>query len=66
MPTFRIEDAQGRWLTNLRSNGYDWKPGDRIPRGPDMLEVIDIRPPEFEEGPTDGTLVVTGHVPTSD
>jgi hypothetical protein len=63
MPTFRIEDPRGQWLTNLRLNGYDWKPGDRIPRGTDTLEVVEIRPPEDEEGPTAGTLVVTGHVP---
>jgi hypothetical protein len=35
MPTFRLEDEQGRWLTNTRLNAPAWKPGDTIPRGRD-------------------------------
>jgi hypothetical protein len=65
MPTFRIEDEHGQWMTNLRVNGYDWKPGDRIPRGTDTLEVIDVRF-AADDDPTDGTLVVVGHVPAGE
>jgi hypothetical protein len=43
MPTFRIEDEQGRWLTDMRLNAPNWKPGDRIPRGRDTLEVVEVR-----------------------
>jgi hypothetical protein len=32
MPTFRLEDEQGWWLTNMQLNAPAWKPGDRIPR----------------------------------
>jgi hypothetical protein len=39
MPTFRLEDTEGRWLTDMRLNAPGWKPGDRIPRGRDTLEV---------------------------
>jgi hypothetical protein len=66
MPTFRIEDARGQSLTDMRLNGYDWKPGDRIPRGTDTLEVIEIRPPEDEEGPTAGTLASFPPAPSSE
>jgi hypothetical protein len=53
MPTFRLEDEQGRWLTDMRLNAPDWKPGDRIPRGRDTLEVVEVRP-----GPEQATLIV--------
>jgi hypothetical protein len=43
MPTFRLEDEQGRWLTTMRLNAPAWKPGDRIPRGRDTLEVVEVR-----------------------
>ena len=43
MPTFRLEDEQGRWLTNMQLNAPAWKPGDRIPRGRDTLEVVEVR-----------------------
>jgi hypothetical protein len=43
MPTFRLEDEQGRWLTDMRLSMPNWKPGDRIPRGRDTLEVVEIR-----------------------
>ena len=43
MPTFRIEDEQGQWLTDMRLGPAVWKPGDRIPRGSDTLEVVDVR-----------------------
>ena len=53
MPTFRIEDEQGRWLTDMRLSVPNWKPGDRIRRGRDTLEVVEVR----AEGET-VTLVV--------
>jgi hypothetical protein len=43
MPTFRLENEQGQWLTDARLAAHDWKPGDRIPRGRDTLEVADVR-----------------------
>jgi hypothetical protein len=56
MPTFRLEDEQGRWLTNMQLNAPAWKPGDRIPRGRDTLEVVEVR-----HGGELPTLVVKGH-----
>ena len=58
MPTFRIEDEQGRWLTDMRLNAPNWKPGDRIPRGRDTLEVVEVG---YDQEPV--TLVVKGHGP---
>jgi hypothetical protein len=43
MPTFRLEDEEGRWLADMRLNAPTWKPGDRIPRGRDTLEVVEVR-----------------------
>jgi hypothetical protein len=40
---FRLEDEQGRWLTNMQLNAPGWKPGDRIPRGRDTSEVMEVR-----------------------
>jgi hypothetical protein len=58
MPMFKIEDEQGRWLTDIRLGAGVWKPGDGIPRGRDTLEVIDVRVNGEKT-----TLVVRGHVP---
>ena len=44
MPVFRIENEQGQWLTDMSINAPNWKPGDKIYRGRDSLEVIDVRP----------------------
>jgi hypothetical protein len=67
MATFRIEDEHGQWLTNLRLGVPNWKPGDRIPRGTDTLEVIAVRSAADDDS-TDGTLVVvaSGQVPMSE
>jgi hypothetical protein len=43
MPTFRLEDTEGRWLTDTRLNAPNWRPGDRIPGGRDTLEVVEVR-----------------------
>jgi hypothetical protein len=58
MPTFGLEDTEGRWLTDMRLSVPNWKPGDRIPRGRDTLEVVDVR---YRGEHT--TLVVKGHDP---
>jgi hypothetical protein len=55
MPTFRLEDEQGRWLTTMQLNAPAWKPGDRIARGRDALEVVEVR-----TGDEPATLVVKG------
>jgi len=39
----RLETEQGRWLANMRLNAHTWKAGDRIPRGRDTLEVVEVR-----------------------
>jgi hypothetical protein len=66
MPTYRVENQHGEWLTDLRLSPPSWKPGDRIFRGPDMLEIIDVREPEESDEPTGGTLVVAASGPNSD
>jgi hypothetical protein len=33
----------GTWLTDIRVAVPNWKPGDRIPRGKDTLEVVRVR-----------------------
>jgi hypothetical protein len=58
MPTFRLEDQEGRWLTDMRLNAPAWAPGDRIPRGRGTLEVVEVR-----YGNELVTLVVKGHGP---
>jgi hypothetical protein len=55
MPTFRLENEQGQWLTDVRLSTHTWKPGDRISRGIDTLEVVQVRN-RGEEEPV--TLVV--------
>src|SRR5690348_508363 len=47
MPEFKLVDQAGTWLTNIPLGVPDWKPGDRIHRGPgDTLEVIEVRADE--------------------
>jgi hypothetical protein len=62
MPTFRLENEQGQWITNIRFAESRWKPGDRIPRGRGSLEVVAVRSTD------DGvTLVVSeGHASKSE
>jgi hypothetical protein len=40
---FKLEAEDGMWLTDIRLGPPDWKPGDRIPRGNDTLEVVRVR-----------------------
>lgn len=54
MPVFRIETEDGRWLADMRLAPPDWKPGDRIARGRDSLEVVVVR---------GETLIVRRHIP---
>ena len=51
MPTFRIEDEEGRWLTDMRLNAPNWKPGDRILHGHDTLQVVEVRDAPGAEKP---------------
>jgi hypothetical protein len=62
VPTFRLENEHGQWLTNMQFAVTNWKPGDRIPRGRGALEVVAVR--ETEEGVT--LVVSEGRVPKSD
>jgi hypothetical protein len=38
MPALRLEDEQGRRLTDMRLNAPAWAPADRISRGRDKTE----------------------------
>jgi hypothetical protein len=40
---FKLEAEDGTWLTNMRLSAGVWKPGDRVPRGTDTLEVVRVR-----------------------
>jgi hypothetical protein len=40
---FKLEAEDGTWLSDVRLGPHSWKPGDRIPRGTDTLEVIRVR-----------------------
>jgi hypothetical protein len=44
VPIYKIVDESGEWQTDMRLSAPDRKPGDRIPRGRDFLEVIEVRP----------------------
>ena len=59
MPTFRLENEQGKWLSDAKLGSHEWKPGDRIPRGRDTLEVVDVR------GGAEGEYVTLIVKPTS-
>jgi acyl-CoA synthetase (NDP forming) len=43
MPTFKIVDEAGEWLTDIRLAVPDVKAGDRIPDGRKFLEVLEVR-----------------------
>ena len=52
-----------RWLENIRLGVPDWKPGDRIHRGPgDTLEVVEVR--ASDDLPV--LVVRSGHGPKKD
>jgi hypothetical protein len=61
MPTYRIEDEQGQWLTDMALSQPSWQAGDAIYRGRDSLEVLEVR-----HGDEKTTLVVKGHGVVSD
>ena len=43
MPTFKLVTEEGQWLTDMHLGPPDWNPGDRIHRGRDTLEVVEVR-----------------------
>jgi hypothetical protein len=43
VPVFKLEAEDGTWLTEIRLGPPNRKPGDRIPRGDDTLEVDRVR-----------------------
>jgi hypothetical protein len=43
MPVFKLEAEDGTWLSDIHVVVPNWKPGDRIPRGRDTLEVVGVR-----------------------
>jgi hypothetical protein len=43
VPVFKLEAEDGTWLSDIRLGPPNWKPGDRIPRGNEMLEVASVR-----------------------
>jgi hypothetical protein len=52
------------WLTNLRLSVPNVRAGDRIPRGRDALEVLEVRADDDEEKPV--LVVRSGRVPPSE
>ena len=58
MPVFKLEAEDGTWLTDVRLSAPRWKPGDRIPRGADTLEVVLVR----HDAEHDGLVVCSVHV----
>ena len=55
MPTFRIENEQGQWLTDMALSVHIWKAGDCIYQGRERIEVLEVR-----ESAEKTTLVVKG------
>jgi hypothetical protein len=43
LPAFKLEAEDGTWLSDIHLGPPGWKPGDRIPRGRDTLEVVRVR-----------------------
>jgi hypothetical protein len=52
MSTFRLENEQGEWLTDTSLGAHTWRPGDRIYRGRDTLEVVEVRAGRDDENVT--------------
>ena len=52
MPTYKLVTEDGTWLTDECLNGFDWRAGDKIHRGPgDTLEVVEVRDAPGDEKP---------------
>ena len=52
MPIFKLVTEDGTWLTDERLNGFDWRAGDKIHRGPgDTLQVVEVRDAPGAEKP---------------
>jgi hypothetical protein len=43
VPTYKLVNEDGVWLSDEHLNGFDWRAGDRIHRGRDTLEVVEVR-----------------------
>jgi hypothetical protein len=43
VPVFKLEAEDGTWLDDVRLSVHSWKPGDKINRGDDTLEVVRVR-----------------------
>jgi hypothetical protein len=59
---FKLETEDGTWLSDIRIGVPNWKPGDRIPRGTDALEVVRVR----HDDERDVLVVRSVHVLKSD
>jgi hypothetical protein len=58
MPIYEIVNEAGEWQADMRVSSGVWKAGDRIPRGRDFLEIVEVR-----DGVDRQVLVVRpGHV----
>ncbi len=66
MPTYQLLTETGDDLGSFRAGTPTWAPGDRIHRGRDMLEVVNVTTAESGDE-VDGYLVVrvNGHVSKS-
>jgi hypothetical protein len=59
MPTYRLHDADGNDMGEMRLGDVTWKPGDEIYLGPDKtLRVLDVIPAEEPDSPYAGFLMV--------
>jgi hypothetical protein len=43
VPVFKLEAEDRTWMSDIRLGPPSWKPGDRISRGSDRLEVVRVR-----------------------
>jgi hypothetical protein len=52
VPMFKLVTEDGTWLSDERLNGFDWRAGDRIHRGPgDTLEVVAVKDDAGDDKP---------------
>ena len=59
MPTYRLYDADGNDMGEMRLGYVAWSPGDEIPLGAgETLRVLDVIPVEDEDSPYAGLLMV--------
>ena len=59
MPAYRLYDADGNDLGDMRLGDVTWKPGDEIFLGPGkVLRITDVVPVMEEDSPYAGLLKV--------